>query len=271
MEVFIDMNLYKEELVKLIDTGKKLIEIIEIVGYSRNTVLKYMKLFEIATPPEFYSTGKKRGRPAGFYYTEEELKAMSERMKGEKNPFFGKKHTKDSLLKMRTDRKDISGENNPFKKSLSNPENRIKHRERCCETWSNRSENEINNITKSKFKGYEEISGEFWKRIQKNAESRNLIFDIDIKDAWSIFLSQNRKCALTGIELKFGHNARSKHLDTETTASLDRIDNDKGYIKNNIQWTHKHINLMRGKRDIEYFKFLCEKVTDYERSKKINE
>ena len=58
---------------------------------------------------------------------------------------------------------------------------------------------------------------------------------------------------MTGIPICIGRMRRYH----ETTASLDRIDSSKGYIKGNIQWVLKDINLMKGSTDEDYFKFLC--------------
>lgn len=35
--------------------------------------------------------------------------------------------------------------------------------------------------------------------------------------------------------------------------SLDRINNDKGYVRDNVQWVHKDINFMKGKLTNETF------------------
>src|SRR3990167_933333 len=58
----------------------------------------------------------------------------------------------------------------------------------------------------SAWTGYQEISGEFWTRINKQAKERNLEFSVTIEQAWNQFLKQNRKCALSRLELLFGHN-----------------------------------------------------------------
>ena len=46
------------------------------------------------------------------------------------------------------------------------------------------------------------------------------------------------------------------------TASLDRIDSNKGYTKDNVQFVHKDINWM--KQDFEQNKFIeyCKKVAN---------
>ena len=46
------------------------------------------------------------------------------------------------------------------------------------------------------------------------------------------------------------------------SASLDRIDNNIGYIEGNVQWVHKWINVMKGAMSNECFIFLCNKVAE---------
>jgi len=108
--------------------------------------------------------------------------------------------------------------------------------------------------------GTGEISGQRWIQIKRGGMSlrksrNNIIFEITIDYAWRLFLEQNRKCALTGIELVFG-----KSNAEETTASLDRIDSKKGYIEGNVQWVHKDINRMKNIYSQEYFIDMCKKV-----------
>jgi hypothetical protein len=107
------------------------------------------------------------------------------------------------------------------------------------------------------FTGYQEIGGRYWKELKKQAvNKRKLIFNISIRYAWNLFLKQNRKCALTDMELKFP----LRDNDYSRTASLDRIDSSKGYVKGNVQWVHRDINYMKQNYSQDYFIELCEKV-----------
>ena len=114
------------------------------------------------------------------------------------------------------------------------------------------------------WKGFGEISGSFWlSHIVKSADGskgkRNPVeLSITIEDAWNLFLKQNKKCALSGIELKFP----TRSIDKSYTSSLDRIDSSKGYIKNNVQWVHKDINIMKNKFDNDYFLLICMKISN---------
>tara|TARA_Y100000310_G_scaffold293091_1_gene322420 strand:- start:444 stop:1133 length:690 start_codon:yes stop_codon:yes gene_type:complete len=112
-------------------------------------------------------------------------------------------------------------------------------------------------ISELKWKGYGEISGDKWDKIKKTAGLKNRKFEITIEQAWDLFLKQDRKCALSGVKLVF---TRKKKDRSKTTASLDRIDSSKGYIKGNIQWVHKDINKMKQDLDMRSFKEWCGKV-----------
>jgi len=90
------------------------------------------------------------------------------------------------------------------------------------------------------WKGCGDISGGFWGTVLNNAKIRGIEVGITIEDAWNLFTSQNRKCAISGVDIGFGANC-----NMETTASLDRIDSRIGYIIGNVQWVHKCINLMK--------------------------
>lgn len=109
--------------------------------------------------------------------------------------------------------------------------------------------------------GCGEISGRRWNSIRRMSSKRktrlNVPFEIDIKYAWNLFLTQNRKCALSGQNIFFGKTSKD-----DTTASLDKIDNNKGYIPGNVQWIHKDINRMKNVFSQEYFIKICKLISE---------
>lgn len=113
----------------------------------------------------------------------------------------------------------------------------------------------------SSWNGHEEISGNWWYnrvlRERKQGDRVKVPVTISKEYAWELFLKQNRKCALTGIDLVISNNNR------ENTASIDRIDSSKGYEIGNIQWVHKHINFMKRTYSQEYFIKMCKMVADH--------
>ena len=106
--------------------------------------------------------------------------------------------------------------------------------------------------------GFEEISGSQFNKIKYSAKSRGIPFNVNIEYIWELFKKQNRKCAISGLEISF--------LPSEgmlKTASLDRIDSEKGYIKGNLQWLHQDINFMKNDFNSQKFIDLCKVILKY--------
>jgi len=108
-------------------------------------------------------------------------------------------------------------------------------------------------------KAYGEICGSYWSRIKRDAKYRKIKFDITIQQGWELFLKQNRKCALSGLDLilfKCKHkNAKDRY--TNGNASLDRIDSTKDYTIDNVQWVEKRINFMKNSYSMKEFVQMC--------------
>lgn len=90
----------------------------------------------------------------------------------------------------------------------------------------------------SSWKGYNDIPRKFYTRAKDGAKRRNIEFDISIEEIWELFEEQNKKCSLSGINLKFD----SFDGAYDGNASLDRKDSEKGYTKNNCQLLTKRVN-----------------------------
>jgi hypothetical protein len=114
------------------------------------------------------------------------------------------------------------------------------------------------------FTGCGEISGKFFSHIKRTANGgtnkRKRIckdFDINVEFLWDLFLKQNKKCAITNVPICFS-SIFGKFSDG--TASLDRIDSNKGYTEDNVQWVHKTINMMKNKLSMDEFTEWCKLV-----------
>ena len=88
-----------------------------------------------------------------------------------------------------------------------------------------------------------------YNKFKNSAINRKLEWKLTVDE---MFETYSGKCALTGWELSLKYS--------ETTASLDRIDNSQGYIPSNIQWVHAIVNLCRYKYTLERFVELCHAV-----------
>lgn len=205
------------------------------------SVLNYLfKKYNFASPKGYFSRK---------VMSEEYRQEVSKRVSGEGNPFYGKKHSEKTRLRMSENHADFTGDNNPFKKSLeSNPEKREELRNRAIGYWANLTTEQKYDHNKSCLIG--DMSTYFWKRIISNAKQKNREFVITPEYAWQLFLDQEKKCALSGILL----NLKTIY---DVTASLDRIDSTKGYVEGNVQWVHKEINMMKNNMTDEDFIKFC--------------
>ncbi len=110
-----------------------------------------------------------------------------------------------------------------------------------------------------KYAGFGEITGSYWNQIKRGStrvkgRTYEVEFNLTIEYAWRLFLRQKRRCALSGLDLTMSQR-RAEH-----TASLDRIDSRKGYVRGNVQWVHKDINRMKNTLSQSRFVELCRAV-----------
>jgi hypothetical protein len=109
------------------------------------------------------------------------------------------------------------------------------------------------------FTGVGDIGSRYFNDVLKvSAKKRKIPFNLTKEYLWDLFIKQDKKCAYTKIPLHFGRAGYT----LETTASLDRIDNSKGYEEGNVQWVLKDINRMKWVFDSKYFVELCTLVAE---------
>jgi len=83
---------------------------------------------------------------------------------------------------------------------------------------------------------------------------------ITIDDLKNQLIKQNFKCAYTGRKLHV-LNVFKK----DSNASIDRIDSNKNYTVDNIQWIYKPINTMKNSFSSEDFLEICKEISNYTR------
>lgn len=115
------------------------------------------------------------------------------------------------------------------------------------------------------WKGYEDISGELICKLEGRSKVRNQECNVTPKYLWELYIKQDGKCALTGIKIYIRPTRKSKEMPN--TASLDRIDINKGYIEGNVQWVHKKINILRNTLTLHQFINYCSLVAAYNQNK----
>ena len=114
----------------------------------------------------------------------------------------------------------------------------------------------------SKYQGYENLSGYYYNSLRRGAEVRGFKWDLDKEWLWNLYIEQEKKCKMSGLDIfldrSYGRNRKgSKGEKVIQTASLDRIDSSRGYLKDNVQWVHKAINLLKMDLDQEIGRASC--------------
>jgi len=92
-----------------------------------------------------------------------------------------------------------------------------------------------------------------WSKTRAN--KRGVYFDLLKEDIDRLFISQENKCAISGIEF----------TSNDYCPSLDRIDSSKGYSCDNIQLVCSCINRMKSNMIQDHFVNLCAAIADYKR------
>lgn len=111
------------------------------------------------------------------------------------------------------------------------------------------------------FSGFKELSGTVFNSIRGGAKARNLDFNITQEYIYNLFISQEKKCKLTGLDLEIRPTSQKKNI--KRTASLDRIDSSKGYIEGNVQWIHVIVNKMKWDLSTDEFLDWCKKICQH--------
>lgn len=142
------------------------------------------------------------------------------------------------------------------KRTVKRADHAKSHASKVCKFCSNK-----NNHPQGEYRG---IRISFIEKYRLQGLARGKLWNLSHDDVANQADKQNRKCALSGIDLCFVGDFK------DITASLDRINNEIGYEVGNIQWVHKDINMMRGQLSIEKFLSLCKSISEYKGDKMAN-
>lgn len=123
-------------------------------------------------------------------------------------------------------------------------------------------------------KGVGDLSKILYYHYLKNAEKRNIEFNISIEYLWNLFIKQGNKCALSGIYINLRPEDKTipitivkngnRNINWELfNASLDRIDSSKGYIEGNVQWVERQVNICKHILSNQEFINLCKKIVNH--------
>ena len=94
----------------------------------------------------------------------------------------------------------------------------------------------------------------FISNILSSVKSRQEDTKLTLDFLYELYLNQNKKCALTGIEL----TTITGKGRVQTNMSLDRIDSNLGYTEENVRWLCLWANTAKNDLPDEEFLKMCE-------------
>lgn len=116
-----------------------------------------------------------------------------------------------------------------------------------CKSCSNKSNNPMGE--------HRGVRISWFHKARLQATTRRWQFLITIDDIADLFVKQNGLCALSSMPISVSGDLK------DISGSIDRIDNNVGYLVSNIQLVHKRINMMRGPLSVRDFVDFCRAVT----------
>jgi hypothetical protein len=128
---------------------------------------------------------------------------------------------------------------------------------KICKKCSNRK-NE--NCHRGWYKG---IRVSWFNKFKTGAETRGLRWELSMDDVADCYKKQKGKCILTGWDIAFPELGNPCLF----ACSIDRIKNNVGYTKKNIQLVDGRVNMIKGKYSQEFFLEVCSAVVKHNRVK----
>lgn len=103
--------------------------------------------------------------------------------------------------------------------------------------------------------GTKDIHNALFNRWNANAKSRNYPFTVTIERLQEILEQQNFKCAYTNMDILCPrtYNEKREMTSSPYLISLDRIDNELGYIDGNVHFVCVWVNKAKGSYDHKTF------------------
>ena len=102
-----------------------------------------------------------------------------------------------------------------------------------------------------------------WLGARDRAKSKNMYFDLTKEFLLDLWDKQEGKCALTGLDMTYDRYTGR----TYTNVSIDRIDTNKGYTKDNVQLVCMAANQAKSDLTDEQLYQVCKGIVDKYESK----
>lgn len=100
-------------------------------------------------------------------------------------------------------------------------------------------------------------------RIAKaRAKKYGFTFDIDKTFILDLLEQQDYRCAITGFPLTRTGDQNDHDL------SIDRVDSDRGYDKDNVVLVCNRVNMMKNTKSLDMFVWWCKAVANYDQDRR---
>ena len=96
-----------------------------------------------------------------------------------------------------------------------------------------------------------------YKRAKIRSKNKKLDFDLSLDFIEAMWHKQNGKCALTGINFILDENEQN-YTSHPFTPSIDRINSNKGYTKDNVRLVCVAVNYALNEFGESIFRQICE-------------
>lgn len=110
------------------------------------------------------------------------------------------------------------------------------------------------------------------RNIQYAAKKRNIFFSLTMEDLIEQYNKQKGLCYYTGIHLKMltTENFKYKNQPDFDVLSVDRVNNEEGYVKENIVLCINAVNKMKGIFPLETLNYIFDKIVEKRKSNETN-
>ena len=131
---------------------------------------------------------------------------------------------------------------------------------KACKTCSRKNKYPEQRKARNHFEN--SIHKQWIKNIGFNLKrgERTLKVDLNNNQLYDLLVKQNFKCNYTGLKLNVLNIFKK-----DSNASIDRIDSDKDYTLDNIQWVYKPVNIMKNGFSSEDFIDICNLISNFKR------
>ena len=94
-----------------------------------------------------------------------------------------------------------------------------------------------------------------------NGKKRGLEWNLDVDVLMDLWIEQQGKCALTGVQMTYG-TPESGQASCWSNVSIDRIDSGAGYVVGNIQLVTQRVNRVKTDLSMDDLIVVCKQILD---------